>query len=151
MENYYLWMQQFMRERQIGREQEKIIVESMKKIVRRESTDELTYDYLKVISKSKIAYQLLDRMIREKRKQYKILKDIYLQLFGRSIEVNAPTFQKPKSFPEGIRSLILKKSELIYEYVKLMQNLPAPYAPLIYPMIVEEQTHIALLNYLLTD
>lgn len=127
------------------------IVGAMKRIVRYESTDELLFDYLKVLTKSQKNFDILDRMIKEKRKHYKILKQIYKMLFHVPIQVDAPTFQIPENFSEGITNILLRKAELVNDYVLLMQRLPSGYASTIYPLLVEEQTQLTLLTYILTE
>ncbi|SDY08549.1 hypothetical protein SAMN05421736_101327 [Evansella caseinilytica] len=121
--------------------------------VSRESTDELLFDYLKVLAikedKNGEAAALLDRMIQEKRGQFRTLKSLYAQLTGRPPEVDAPFFKTPKSLEQGIADIFIRESENIRKFVRLWTQIPPVFAPYIYPMIIQEQTHLTILNYLL--
>ncbi|MDQ0253962.1 hypothetical protein J2S74_001335 [Evansella vedderi] len=128
-----------------------VVLQIIKEIVKRESTDELLFDYLKVLAKNETHEELLDRMIQDERVQFYTLKHIYHQLTGSFPEVDAPTFNIPDSLEEGIREILLRKAKIVKLFVQLVYLLPPIYATYVYPFIVDEQTHMHLLNFILLE
>ncbi|MDG5786115.1 hypothetical protein QA612_01335 [Evansella sp. AB-P1] len=120
-------------------------------IVKYESTDELLFDYLKVLVSLETHEEILDKMIKDERIHYETLKQIYYQLTQKLPEVDAPVFNIPESYVDGLTEILLRKSNVLQHYVVLLQYLPPMLAPIIYPMIIKEQTHMQLLNYLIVD
>ncbi|MFA9558620.1 ferritin-like domain-containing protein [Evansella sp. AB-rgal1] len=151
MKNYPYERSFYYRSKQEERDSMERSIWLIKEIRQFESTDELIFDYLKVISKKEEHISLLQRMIESERIHYNILKDINYQLIGKVPDVDAPTFEVPDSFEEGLSEILLRKSNTIHLYVQLLNNLSPAFTSSIFPIIVEEQTHMQLLNYMHSD
>ncbi|WP_096439597.1 ferritin-like domain-containing protein [Alteribacter populi] len=125
------------------------VLRMIRQIMSRESIDELTYDYLKCLSNNEKDEQLMDQMLEDERKHYDTLRRIYADITGQFPELEASTITIPDSYEDGLGSLLERKSRTVQLYVYLYLYSPVQYKGLIYPLLIDEQIHMQLINYLL--
>ncbi|MCM3714470.1 hypothetical protein M3202_10260 [Alkalihalobacillus oceani] len=75
-------------------------------LLKTESSDMLTIDYLSVIAKTSEERQLWRLLLDSRRKDYILLKQVYSLQTGTSPEVDQEVFQKPESYEQGMHAQI---------------------------------------------
>ncbi|UTR08960.1 ferritin-like domain-containing protein [Evansella sp. LMS18] len=121
----------------------------IRRLARRESTEELLYDYLKVISDDSVTKRILHSVLMDERAQFRMLKELYKHLTGAPLEVQAPNFIRPESLKDGLSGIMMRKAKKIKLYTQLINNLPANYSPFLFSFINDEHMHMNLINFLL--
>lgn len=126
-----------------------LVLRIILQIVRRESTDELLFDYLKVIAQDDETERILHSMLLDERTHFDTLKQVYFYITGRPAEVDAPIFERPESLRKGLSNMLLRKDRSAKLYTHLWLHLSPYYAYFVFPFIIDEQNHMSLINYLL--
>lgn len=135
---------------QIPRNQENKLLMLMIDVVKNEAYSELMFDYLKVISRTETDKKLLNKMLTEEREHCGSLKQFYVLLSGKEAVADAPKFEIPESYSEGLKEIFIKKISKIAIYKEMYNeswSLPALRdATIIFQS--DELKHLAILNFL---
>ncbi|WP_088103192.1 hypothetical protein [Halalkalibacter urbisdiaboli] len=83
------------------REIDKATIEDLMKT---ESFDVLTLDFLSVLAQTDQERYLIRQVLRSRRQQYDILRSLYMQMYHSQPQVDQNIFQKPESYIHGIKS-----------------------------------------------
>lgn len=121
----------------------------IRQLARRESTEELLYDYLKVISGDPETERILHSVLLDERAQFSMLKNLYKHLTGVPLQVQAPTFIRPETLKEGLSGIMMRKAKKIKLYTQLINYLPGNYTLFLFSFINDEHVHMNLINFLL--
>ncbi|WP_216830251.1 hypothetical protein [Alkalihalobacterium elongatum] len=121
----------------------------IEKLLTRESTSIITYDYLMVIAESEESKQMLRRIIQIRRKSDEQLKWVYFQITGQMVAVDQDVFEKPDTFVEGIKGKIERQQTRLTDLRRLLDELTLiGLRGVVENIIVEEDWVYSALNYL---
>ncbi|WP_078551534.1 hypothetical protein [Bacillus alkalicellulosilyticus] len=93
--------------------------QTIETIMKRESTDIITLDFLMVIAPTEQAQKVLKHVLRVRSQTNEQLKQLYYEITGEILGVDQETFNRPDDFTSGIQEQI----ELQNIRVRRLENL----------------------------
>lgn len=120
--------------------------------VQGEKEDEMFYDYLISVSKTKEEKEIIKSIRDDEKKHNAIFKKMYEDITGKDIssKEDEEEFEKPESYTDGIRKALFGELGAVKKYKKIAQLLPNPvYKEIVYGIILDEITHAIKYNYIL--
>ncbi|MEQ8198993.1 MAG: ferritin-like domain-containing protein [Clostridiaceae bacterium] len=127
-------------------------LEGVKKAVRGEREDELFYDYLISEAPDEGQKEVIASIRDDERRHNRVFRKIYKEFTGMEVTMaEEETFQRPKSYLEGIKKALFGELSAVERYRKIRKGLPMlPYRDLLFDIITDELKHASKYNYLFT-
>jgi rubrerythrin len=125
-------------------------LEGIKAAVQGEREDELFYDYLISVAPTKEEKDIIASIRDDERGHNKMLRRIYTDFTGMEVPPGGgETFEKPKSYAEGIKKALFGELRAVEKYRAIMKALPiGPYRDILFDIITDEIKHSSKYNYL---
>lgn len=128
-------------------------LESIKEAVQGERKDELFYDYLISVAPTTDEKEIIASIRDDEKNHNRLFKYMYKDFTGGK-EVpagNEETFEKPKSYLEGIKKALFGELRAVEKYRDIRSTLAIDmYRDILFDIITDEIKHASKYNYLFT-
>jgi rubrerythrin len=134
--------------------QYKILDESLelvKKALMGEKEDDLFYDYMLSIAPTKEEKEIINTISNNKKKQYKMFKEIYKFFTGKEVTIdNNFKFINPKSYKNGVKKALFEELSAVEKYRIIRAGMPKRYfQDMVFEILTDALEHAQKYNYIL--
>ncbi len=95
-------------------------------MMRTESTDILTIDYLSVLAKTEQERYLWRQLLSSREQYYNWMRSLFRYMTSRDPEVDQETFQRPESYQNGLQTQMDKQQIRLLQLHNLIANATNP-------------------------
>ncbi|WP_096201768.1 hypothetical protein [Bacillus sp. FJAT-45350] len=116
-------------------------------LLKRESTDVITLDYLKVLAPTEEEKEYIQDVLQIRYENSQYYKWLYFQIVGQMPSVDSETFERPETYEEGIRKELTRQNIRIERVSYLYEEL-YEYRSTLIVVVRKEERAKELLEYI---